>query len=259
MKSHHRAASFKDLVPGPEAAAARRGTGADWYRPDRRRAAAAEPDAFVHPVRVNRTKKRVIGWFQSLITKTAHPYHSSLELDWLRLIDLTPGVVGFQAQPRTFQYWMGGVRHEYTPDVALTVADGRQTMVEIKMEADAQDASNQARWPAIRARLAEERLGFRIVTERYLHREPRRKNVLYLQMFRSLQPDEAMAFQITEAVDAALALPLAVLAGRFPDSVLARQTVLSLVLRRHLEIDLNAEIGPRTLVRLATYRRQPVA
>lgn len=217
-----------------------------WYRPETGWPLPPEPDAFTHTVRVNRTK-RVIGWFQSLAMGGSLPFHSFLELDWLRLLDAVHEVEHFLAQPPTIEYRLDGQTRAYTADT-LVIIGGAAVMVEVKFLEDATDPENLRRWPAIRDRFAAEGYGFRIVTEAFIQAEPRRSNIAFLRSFRAWQPTPAFAFQIATALQDGAWTTLGDLAARFADPVTARQYILGLVLRRYLAIDLETPISPDSAV-----------
>lgn len=221
-----------------------------WFRPESGWSLLPQPGAFTHTVRVNRTR-RVIGWFQSLAMGGPLPFHSFLELDWLRLLDASLEIERFLPQPPTIEYRLDGETRAYTADT-LVVVGGAAVMVEVKFLEDATDPENLRRWPAIRDRFAAEGYGFRIATEAFIQAEPRRSNVAFLRSFRSWQPTPELAFQIATALQDGVWMTLGDLAARFPDPVTVRQFILGLVLRRYLAIDLGRPIGLDSAVWLPT-------
>jgi hypothetical protein len=219
-----------------------------WYRPDPRRSWAGDPEEFRYPVRVNRTK-RVIGMFPSLITKRSQPFHSFLELDALCLIDLTLWIVAIHAQPRSFEYRLDGERHKYTPDLIALLADGREFALEVKYYDDACSPKNRARWPAIKAALAHEGLGLKILTDRHIRKEPRYSNTIDLQAYRTMRPEEGgLASRIDEALCKTKQLTLRDIFRNSNDAQFAHDTVMALIVHRHLWVDLDLPIDLETVV-----------
>lgn len=212
-----------------------------WYRPESGWTMLPAADLFTYAVGANRTD-RIIGWVSSVRMGISLPFHSSLEHDWLLLLDVAPEVDRFLPQPPTIAYRLEGETRHYTADT-LVIIDGAPTMVEVKYEDDAVAPENLTRWPAIRDRFAEVGFTFKIVTDRFIRSEPRLSNVQYLHLFRAWQPDSAFAFQVAMALQDGSSMPLGELAARFPDPVEARQFILGLVLRRYLSIDLGEPIG----------------
>jgi hypothetical protein len=204
----------------------------------RRPPAASDRRDFVYPVLVNHTK-RIIGWFPSFISDS-QPYHSLLELNWLRLLDVTPGVASVKTQPRTVYFWLDGVRRKYTPDTEVLLSNGRRLIVEAKPHDVAVSPENKPVWEAIRIRLADEGVGFKIVTDAYL--KARHESVLYLQMFNTLLPDPDISFRLSAMLANGTFEPLGRLISDFENPAEARMTIMSLARRRRLRIDLSKPI-----------------
>lgn len=220
-----------------------------WYRPDAGWAMLPESNLFTHTVGINRTE-RTIGWVSSVRMGISLPFHSSLEQDWLLLLDVAPEVDRFLPQPPTIVYRLEGKTRHYTADT-LVIIDGAPTMVEVKYEDDAVTPDNLTRWPAIRDRFADEGFTFKIVTDRFIRAEPRLSNVHYLHLFRAWEPSPAFAFQIAMALQGGARISLGELANRFSDPLEARQFILGLALRGYLRLDLNQPISLTTLLWLA--------
>lgn len=101
---------------------------------------AKSREAFVHPVRVNRTS-RTIGHFPSQVMAAQVPFHSELERVLLNVLDLTVGVSRFWPQAETFLWFDGKRRRRYTPDCGVEVTATRM-MIEAKYEDDAWTPDN---------------------------------------------------------------------------------------------------------------------
>ncbi|WP_159879066.1 TnsA endonuclease N-terminal domain-containing protein [Aquitalea denitrificans] len=86
------------------------------------------------PVRqvVEPTGTFVRGDFPSVKARRMVLYEELLERDFLHLCDFAPQVVNIQEQPFKFQYAMDNKLRRYTPDFALTMADGSILVVEVK-------------------------------------------------------------------------------------------------------------------------------
>lgn len=194
---------------------------------------------FVHAVRVNRSE-RVIGWYPSIVAGRSQPYHSSLELDWLRLLDVTPSVEQLKAQPRTVKVWYGGEEHRYTPDTEVVLENGRRIIIEVKPYEYALKPKFKLVWRAIRERFADEGTGFKIVTDRYL--KIRQKTTLELQISNTWAPDPHISFRLSEILAGGAFEPLGELISEFPNPEEAQRTVMSLVRRRRLLVDLSKPI-----------------
>lgn len=200
---------------------------------------ASPREDFIHAVRMNRSD-RVIGWYPSFVAGRSQPYHSSLELDWLRLLDVTPGVAQLKAQPRTIGVWYGGILHRYTPDTEVVLENGRRLMIEVKPHEHAVRPEYRLVWEAIRDQFETEGFGFKIATDRYLQR--RRRGVLHLQMFNTWMPDPQVSLRLSEILAGATYESLGKLVSEFANQEEAQRTVMSLVRRRRLLIDLSKPI-----------------
>jgi hypothetical protein len=184
-----------------------------------------------------------------MIAKRSRPFHSRLELDALSLIDLTLWIVALHAQPRSFQYWMDGEQRPYTPDLLVRLADGREFALEIKTYKDAIASENLARWPAIKVALADEGLGFKVLTDRLIRKRPRYSNIVELQAYRTMHIEEGgLVSCIDEALCKKKQLALRDI-YRFSDDIqFAHDAVMALIVQRHLWVDIDAPIGPGSVI-----------
>lgn len=219
-----------------------------WYRPDERQARAPRPADFVYPVGTNRGK-RPIGWFQSLINRASNPFHSELERQTMLLLDLTPNVARFASQPETFEFPFGFRDCSYTPDLRVELTTRKLVFIEVKPEDYYRVTENVARTAAIDDFIRRSGAAYRVITDRYLSREPRRGNIRRLQLYRPIRPHDETAQLIDMALASRRQATIAELAAFSADPVRGRQTVMSLILRRHLAVDLNSTIGADTIVR----------
>jgi hypothetical protein len=94
----------------------------------------------------------------------------------------------------------------------------------------------------IRARLADEDIGFKLATDAYIKAQPRYQSVLHLQMFNTLMPDPDISFRLSEILADGTFEPLGTLISSFDDPTQARMTIMSLARRRRLRIDLTKPI-----------------
>lgn len=223
-------------------------TNSGWYRPDDRRARAPRSTDFVYPVRINRSK-RPIGWFQSLANKASNPFHSELERQTMLLLDVTPNVARFSSQPGRIKYLFGIRDCSYTPDLRVELRTGKLVFIEVKPNGYYRVAENVARAQAIDEAIRGSGASYRVVTDKYLSSEPRRSNVRRLQLYRPILPDLQTAHLIDMLLASREHATIAQLTSLSTDPALGRQTVMSLILRRHLIVNLNAIIGADTIVR----------
>lgn len=160
-------------------------------------------------------------------------FESSLERDWLMVLDLDPAVQSIEVQPFTLSYEVDGVSSRYTPDVLVRVEDGkteRVTVYEVKFASDLRD-----HWPEYRPRFKaalrycrSQGWRFKIVTDRRI-RTPRLGNARFLRRYRALRTDSLMCKQLLYTLRTlGPTTPQALLAGAYfsQDSRLAAMPML---------------------------------
>jgi TnsA endonuclease N terminal/TnsA endonuclease C terminal len=155
------------------------------------------------PVRnIPKNHRSVTGFVASVVNAGQAAFESTLERDFMLLVEFDPNVLSYEEQPVRIDYLSAdGLAHHYTPDVLVTY---RQTsasttlkpplLVEIKYRRDLFECWLELK-PKFRAarRYAKERGWiFKIVTEVEI-RTPYLKNVKFLRQFqrRSIDPADA--------------------------------------------------------------------
>lgn len=118
--------------------------------------------------------------------KNPHPTacESILESEFVRLLELSPSVTRFIMQPIELTLNVGGEDQRYFPDVRARLADGRDLWCEIKPSRRLEVARVAARMSAARAHFSREGAEFCVVTDTWIHQEPRRRNVEALMYHR---------------------------------------------------------------------------
>lgn len=126
-------------------------------------------------------------------------FESSLERDFLLLLDFDPKVARYEEQPVRIEYADAtGHRCTYTPDVLVYYHDGpaasadtRPLLCEVKYRDDlfAKWKEYKPKFRAGRAHAREQGWRFQIVTEREV-RTPYLDNAKFLRPYRSIEADE---------------------------------------------------------------------
>ena len=121
------------------------------------------------------------GWgrrkrFNSLVAGDTMLAHSSLEYDYLRDGELDGTNLWFLEQPLKISYRVGARTRLYTPD-ALVVRASHVECVEVKFEHQAGKPEAECKWQAVADCLLGMGIGFRVITERHVRRQPRFSNV----------------------------------------------------------------------------------
>lgn len=192
---------------------------------------------------VTRRGRHFRGYFPSHKLHRMVAYESLLERDAILLLETSPGVVSYQEQPTVIQYFDGQSLCDYYPDFEVVLADNSIFHLEVKTTTKLKNPKVATKFAAVAAHYQEKRLGFRIVTEQELQREPLLSNaqeLVYLTgntgrplpSFHELRSDlgaDTIAFSKAE-------------------NILGRDTVLHLIAHRMLGCDLTQPLAGNTLL-----------
>lgn len=152
------------------------------------------------PVRALRMSHRALTGKVALRIGGMAGFESSLERDWIIMLDFDRRVRLIQEQPYSLFYTTQGSRRRYTPDVLAEFVDGKvcwTTVYEVKEREDL-----KANWSEYRPRFQaavrdcyQKGWRFRIVTERHI-RTPYLGNVTFLRRYRDFPEDENQSFAL---------------------------------------------------------------
>lgn len=152
------------------------------------------------PVRnpVKKTIGSYPGYVPSKKMRRMIAVESTLERDFVILLDADTAVDAYTEQPTTIEYIVDGKQHSYTPDFAVS-RGGNLTFIEIKPEAKALRPENIRKFIAIRAAFAERNYHFIVLTEMDIRRQPRLRNAELLhRLGRVGLPDEELDTIVSE-------------------------------------------------------------
>lgn len=205
------------------------------------------------------TRKSGCGWgrkkrLSSLLQGAAMDAASSLEFDVLRDLELDPENLWFIEQPLKLAYNQDGRSRTCTPDV-LVVRPGYVECVEVKYENQACLPEREATWQAIAAAFQALGMGYSVITERHVRRQPRFQNVMDVFRRRHVPIER-------EREAAALAwlreYGVATMGDFEQGTGLSSNEVLVLARRRSIAMDLDtAPLGSGTSVRVHTRTGPP--
>jgi hypothetical protein len=128
-------------------------------------------------------------------------FESSLERDWLMVLDFLPNVSDVRVQPFTIKYPLDGAERKYTPDVQAnhTLADGRVVthVYEVKFRDDLklEWKTFRPRFKAMVAYCRARQWRFGIVTEREI-RTALLDNARFLRRYRAMETNVLMRRQL---------------------------------------------------------------
>lgn len=78
-----------------------------------------------------RGRSSLTGKFSSFKMKSPIPWESTLERDYIFLLEADSSVTAYKPQPFHLEYWLNGKRHSYTPDFWVERGSKKQ-VVEVK-------------------------------------------------------------------------------------------------------------------------------
>lgn len=193
----------------------------------------------------------VTGYFPSLKLGRMVAFESTLERDYLYLLDFGAAVTSFEEQPLTLTYEHSGKTRRYTPDFLVREAD-REVLVECKPEAKLEWNDNPLKFAAARSFCAVKGWSFRVVTDTELRQGYRLENVKCLTYRARYNPPP----DVSEAISTLLSCQPHTLddilrALPYPVGVV-KATACHLAYRHVLWLELDAApIAGTTLIRLA--------
>ncbi len=138
----------------------------------------------------HRGGKNVIGKFPSLKMQRMVSFESTLELDYLHLLEYEQEVNWFEEQPLTIGYEYEGESHHYTPDFHL-VRLSQDWLIECKPNKFVDTEENQRKFSAAGTWCEGRGWFFKVVTDEELRSGYRLKNVKFLLPFARRRVDPA--------------------------------------------------------------------
>jgi hypothetical protein len=124
----------------------------------------------------------MIGHFPSLTMNDQIPFESTIERDYLYLLDYDPTVLAFAAQPLKIHYQHDGKSATYTPDFYVRFATG-EALVECKHHSQVDSSDNTRKFAAARAWCEEQGWSYHIVTDQDLRKGYQLTNVKLLTYY----------------------------------------------------------------------------
>ncbi len=122
----------------------------------------------------------IVGKFPSLKTKRMVQFESTVERDYLYLLDYEADVIHFEDQPLTIEYRHEGKLLRYTPDF-LVVKPGQHILIECKPQALVSSEGNQLKIAAAHEFAVRQGWQFRVVTDVEIHSGSRLRNIKLLR------------------------------------------------------------------------------
>ena len=154
---------------------------------------------------VPKNYRNLTGLVYNSRTHSLSAFESSLERDYLLLLDFDPAVECYEEQPVTIKYDdCEGRLHRYTPDVFVRYrndANAKPVLCEVKYRDDLRQhwAEYKAKFKAAHRYARERGWRFRLLTEREI-RTPFLANVKFLRQYQALVVDQAEQHLLLQAL-----------------------------------------------------------
>jgi len=191
------------------------------------------------PVRkvVRRTTKRVVGRFPSRKSKAMISWESQVERDFLYLLETDPEVEAFVEQPERLRLEIDGDLHSYVPDFLIGSHQGQLWFAEVKHDDEAERPENKAWFAAAAHACLQLNVGYRLVLESDIRREPRLSNAKLLLRYTNIDPEHDIVVRATALVEEA-PMPLGALREALGGHQ-RHQDVMALLLSGQIAVNLD--------------------
>ncbi|HEJ4266644.1 TPA: TnsA endonuclease N-terminal domain-containing protein [Pseudomonas aeruginosa] len=210
------------------------------------------------PARPLKNSRRALTGRLNLANGGMAGFESSLERDWLRVLDFNPLVQAIREQPFTIYYDSQDGRRRYTPDVLVELREEKRVrtcVYEIKpleqLRAEWQEL--RPRFKAAVAHCKRQGWQFKIVTETHI-RTPTLANINFLRRYRSMEPLLVRQAQLKYTASVlGPTTPQALLAAAYwsaEEQAMAIPALWQLIERGELIADLNKPLTMSTPIRL---------
>lgn len=196
---------------------------------------------------------RAVGLFPSAKMGCLVPWESSLERDFLMLLEFDQMVDAYHVQPEVLEWTDDdGKQRQSVPDVRLSPRDGPERIVEVKYLRDAMRSGTRRKHAGMHAAYSTLGVSFGVVTERVIRRQPRLANVTrILEGARRWRAFE-VPVDLSAVPDSGGSWTMADLARSLVPSGGGEDAVMALAAAGCLEMDLDAaHLDANTLFRRA--------
>ncbi|NTU62391.1 MAG: hypothetical protein HGB05_03095 [Chloroflexi bacterium] len=181
----------------------------------------------------------IIGKFPSLKLNRAVQFESTLERDYLHVLDYDQAVTFFEEQPLVIEYQHAGKARRYTPDFHIVWCH-QNILIECKPAPLVNTEANQRKFIAARQFCMEQGWEFQIITDAELRRGFRLSNIKLLRRYACHVIHPAIKSQIYAYLQGAPALlTIGQIQAVTTHPVVALTSVLHMAFYHELVIDLD--------------------
>lgn len=192
---------------------------------------------------VTRSGRGIRGYFPSRKMRCMVPWESLLERDAILLLEFSPGVQSYQAQPEIILYPHGDEIRRYFPDFEISTGSGINVQIEVKTSEQLAKPKMAEKYRTIATHYQSAGRQFRILTDLEIRREPLHTNLKMLM--RHSRHDGELASSLSQATKFLQkeARPLQAMG-------LEAEIIWRLLAHGHLRCDLAEPIAASTLISL---------
>jgi hypothetical protein len=187
----------------------------------------------------------VRGYYPSRKMKKMIPWESLLERDAILLLEFSPGILKYSAQPAKIYFYQNESQSLYYPDFRIDMKHDKYSHIEVKPASKLKDHVLRQRLAAIKTH-HEDRLNtqFLVFDETIIRKEPQLTNLKLLAYHQSRQTTED---EINECLDKLSLLPAQTISAAA--MVLGDvRFVYQLIAARHYLCDLDKSLDGNTLI-----------
>jgi hypothetical protein len=199
----------------------------------------------------NVSQKRAVGRYASQKNGRGQFWESRNELHGFYTAEVNPKIVQYRAQPHTLEMAIGSKICRYTPDREDIYSDRAAEIVEIKNDYDAKtDPDYHHKLEVAEAIYRSRGKTFRIIERAEIEAQPKFQAVECIQSLRRTVVTQHDEDRVRNRLASATALPMAEIRSLWGSPVLGFAKMCALMVRRIIEIELNAALSDSTPVRL---------
>lgn len=211
-------------------------------------------DGPMRPIATGR-RHRPVGSYYSVKNGRALAWESRNELHAFYHAEVRTDVVGYLAQPHTWEMNVDGRKLKFTPDLELHLANGGTEIIEIKGVFDASaDPDYSAKLDMVSLLCNRVGWAFRMVEREALEAQPRFKAIEEIQNYRRTAINTADILLMSSLFAAQDHVVLDDIKRAYPNAVVGMAKAYAMMVRRIIEIDLMHGLSGRSIVRLIDAR-----
>jgi hypothetical protein len=201
----------------------------------------------------NKGTKKCIGQFPSIKVGRNVWYESTIERDYLYLLEFDPDVVRYKEQPFRVKYIYEGKRHTYVPDF-LVQRKNKFQVVENKPEGKATTGANKLRFRLLNLIFREQGYEFIVVTDKQIRIKPLLEDVKIFWRYARVRVHPLHLVRCREYLTGHPEVNIQELAAALSPHGVTLQVVYALLYWGVLSTDMHRLVDPEAVVRLPSMR-----